>query len=119
MSKNPNEITNHQMSDYYEAFCHVMGFKGGSWRSIIEFAIMVGGPKVFWAEPVRCTAAEQLYLLHPRISNRLHKLSGPHRQTLLMAYKAKRYSWPTRAKIFVMWPWCILGYMGAMRKYEN
>ena len=76
------EIESTQIEAVYQKFCQIMGHKEGGWNSIFEFTVMVGFPLL----DVR--TEQSVYPDY--IASNINAFSGPHSDTLLKAYRARR-----------------------------
>jgi hypothetical protein len=85
-------MTTTQIETAYNRFCEIMGFNLGTWNSVFEFSILVGYPIL----KTEKSPTEIQY--PPETINKVEMFLSPNANTLLKAYKIRRYSWANRLR---------------------
>lgn len=76
-----------EVKHLFDTFRKVMGITGdGWWAAIFEFSAFMG------AKVLDETSSPCPYLSNPDVISKTRQYNGPHGETLLKAYKVKRYS---------------------------
>lgn len=103
-----NTVSNDDVSNAYDVFCRVQGFAPDKMTNCYEFSMFLGFSLL---NQFRYIDNDTGIIVKPGVNRVVDALNGPHSETVVRVWMAKRYSFTGRLKAFWKKPMHRMGFM--------
>lgn len=101
-------ISNDDVTNAFAIFCREQGFDTDKMANCFEMGMFAGFALV---NQFNYIDGDENIIVKPRTANAIAALNGPHGDTVVRVWKARRYSFTGRLKAFWLKPLFRIGFM--------